>query len=159
MKYNIFVCGLTAAYLSASAAYAAPQSGSVPFSGTVASNCTVIVGSDGTLAANTDATVLSSKETLGAAGTARIITNDNSFSVSVANPADFAGPAGFTSTPSFLTEFSLGGVSTGSGNASSSPVSLSRGQTTVDVDLTATLVSPEVFAQGDYSATVTLTCG
>jgi type 1 fimbria pilin len=159
MRHKLLACSLLAAFLSASAAHAAPRSGDIPFSGTVASNCTVIVGSDGVLAANTDATVLGSKVSGGSAGTARVITNDNTFKVSVADPIGFTTkPSGFSGLPTFLSEFDLTGATTASGSSAAS-VALSRGVTEVGVDLTATLSAPNVFDQGNYAATVILTCG
>lgn len=135
---------------------AAPQSGDVPFSGTVASNCTVIISSDGTLAANTNATVLGSTVSGGNPGIAQVVTNDETFSLSVADPTDFSGPSGWNGTPIFTTEFDLTGATSGSGS-SASAAALAAGATDVSVDLTATLASG-VFASGDYSATVVLTC-
>ncbi len=157
MKNRMIACGLMAVFLSAHAAHAQAVSGAVPFSGTVNSSCTVIVGSNGTLAASTDGTVLGSKNGGGSAGTAQVFTNDGSFGVSVANPTGFdTKPGAFSGVPDFLAEFALSTGKSGNGN-SPAPVKVPKGQTDVNVDLTATLTNA-VFDKGDYKATVVLTC-
>jgi hypothetical protein len=148
-------CSLAGALILPLPAYAVTAD--VPFSGTVNSTCTIVVNSDGVLAANATATVLGSNIAGGSAGLVTVTTNDASFDVSVADPINFAGPGGFTGSPTFLTEFALTGATAGSGNAASAPLALASGVTDVDVDLTATLAAG-TFDAGGYTATVVLTC-
>lgn len=154
MNTHLKMLGVVAVILSPSAALAVDAN--VPFSGSVSSTCTIVVNSNGTIAPNATATVLGSKLAGGAAGQATITTNDASFNVSVANPTDFSGPAVFTGTPTFLSEYALSGATGGSGDHTAA-TSLALGVTNVDVDMTATLASG-VYNTGSYSGTVVLTC-
>ena len=126
------------------------NTGSVPFNGQVNTTCTITVGNAGTLAASADFLTLASTEAGGAAGTANIVTNGNTFALSSGTPA-LAGPTTEDSASSSMT--STGGSTTFTGVTSSA---LNRGATQVNVDMTAAAAGG--FSSGVYSATVLLTC-
>lgn len=155
MKKTLLIAGAFAVLAPAQAFAVAAD---VPFNGTVNTSCTIDVGTSGTLVANGDATVLSSKLAGGAAGTAAVTTNSNNFDLSVANPTAFATvPTGFADPVNFVAEFTAAGATTATAIPAGPGVSLSSGITNVSVDLVATNTVAS-FINGAYVANVTLTC-
>lgn len=131
----------------AAAALVAPiqvQAADVEFNATVDNSCTISNVVNGTLAQNASASVLSSTEAGGSAGSADITATTDTYSVSVANPADWdASPAGAPTT-TFAASLAA-------------PYTPTIGTVPVSVELAATAASGS-FPTGAYTATVVLTC-
>ncbi|MEM8651514.1 MAG: hypothetical protein AAGF54_13355 [Pseudomonadota bacterium] len=155
MKNLIKLAGAAAVVLASSQAYAQTASGDVIFNGSILNTCTISNINAGTLEAGTNNTVLSSRTNPANAGSATVSANSNAFDISVAAPTAFTtAPAGAAAT--FTADFTATGDTT-QGTATSGPIDLNTGDTTVTVNMDATS-SAGAFPTGAYSATVVLTC-
>ncbi|MEM8540765.1 MAG: hypothetical protein AAGF25_07400 [Pseudomonadota bacterium] len=146
----------TLALLTVMSAFAATPAfaADVEFTATVASTCTIDNLNAGSLGVNGDASVLSSTIGTGSSGTADVTANSNLFTLTVTDPSSFeagapAVPAGTTWVSS--TDFNGSTF----GEASPQVVPATTTQATVDLAVTAGSGS---FANGSYTALVTLTC-
>lgn len=125
----------------------------VEFTANVSSSCGISVITNGTLGVNGDASVLSSTNVGGSSGVAEITANSNLFDLAVTDPTAFsAGSAPVGTTFASSTDFN-GGTILGGADASV-PV----GTTTATVDLTVDAGTGNSFANGSYTALVTLIC-
>lgn len=132
----------------------------IPFNGSVASSCIITVGSSGTLAANTDFTVLSSEETGGAAGTATILATGGGFSIRADAPASFSsGPTSANDNVTFAANYAVTGANTIAKTDGGTATVLNRGASNVSINMSGTKNGAgESFEAGTYAATVVLRC-
>ena len=158
MKNLIKIAGVAVMVLAPMQVNAAKtgSTGNVPFGGQVDTSCTITLGTAGTLAASADFLTLSSAVADGgAAGTAQVVTNGNTFTLSTDTPVlSGANPTTADSTSSTMT--STGGTTSFTGVAENTATALNRGATQVNVDMTAAAAGG--FSEGVYAATVLLTC-
>ncbi len=130
----------------------------VPFAGTVASACALVIGSPGVFGVNGSANLLSSKIAGGLSGSVTATTTSSDFSVSVASPATFTlSPPGESGSASFVSTYQLSGATTAGETDESTSTSLNTGITVVGVDLEATRNTGN-YTAGIYEAAVTVTC-
>ncbi|MEO0544704.1 MAG: hypothetical protein AAFY99_12895 [Pseudomonadota bacterium] len=123
----------------------------VPFTATVASTCSVVVDTAGTLGPNGDASVLSSAN--GSAAAATVTANALNFTLSVGAPSAWGtSPTGTPST-SFDAAMTFGGSTYSTSDTPAVPAT----STPVSVDMSATAASGS-FPNGNYAANATLTC-
>ncbi len=134
------------------------QAADVPFSGNVSASCTLTVDSNGTLAANTAATVLGSAEAGGVRGQVTAAAVGTGFTLSVANPTGFtANPTGGDTDVAFSSIYSATGATTVSDVAGGSGSALNSGTSVATIGMTATK-SSGIFPPGAYSSVVVVTC-
>lgn len=125
----------------------------VEFTATVASTCTIDNLNAGSLAVNGDASVMASTLPGGTPGTADVTANSNLFTLSISDPTSFAtgsGPSGTT----FASQTSFAGGTIAGGSSAAVPA----GTTPAVVNLMVDAGPGNSFANGSYSALVTLTC-
>lgn len=146
----------TLALLTVMSAFAAAPAFAedVEFTATVTSTCTIDNLNAGTLDVNGDASVLSSSIGTGSAGTADVTANSNLFTLTVSDPSAFeAGAPAVPTGTTWVSTTNFNGSDFGEGSAQVVPAT--NTQATVDLVVTAGSGS---FANGSYTALVTLTC-
>jgi hypothetical protein len=99
--------------------------------------------------------VLSSTESGGSASNVTALATARGFKVSAIAPAAFT--TGDSTDVTFASTYSISGPTTATGVAGAVETTINRGSHTVAVNLAATK-SSGVFANGTYSATVTVRC-
>lgn len=129
----------------------------VPFSGSVASTCTMVVTRDGRLYLRNNGQRLRSNTSNGNARV-NVFTNDSGFELSVDSPTSFdVEPTDdVASLETFRTEV-RGRRDTVFG-WTSGPAALNAGETRTRVRMIITKSGSDTFAAGNYSATATLRC-
>lgn len=146
---------IAVAAMAPASAFAA--TGNIPFNGTVTNTCLITVGSSGTIMPNAGFTVLGSKESGGAQGTATILTTGNAYGVTVDTVSAWTSAPASAAGTTFATEYDLSGANTATNVAGGTATTLAHGTTNVGVDLTATHPTGS-FEAGTYTATAVLRC-
>ena len=143
-------------------AMVATQANSMPmqFNGSVSDACIVTVNTAGTMTVDTTTyQTLGSDEVGGVAGTATMLTTGAGYQFRLDTPTTFStAPASGNTNVTFASDYSFSGANTGTDIAGSTTTALSRGNTSIDVDLEATKGGSDTFEGGTYQATVTLIC-
>lgn len=120
--------------------------------------CQIVLTQQGTMAVDSGATVLGSKEPGGSAATAEITTTRGSYSVSLDAPTTFdAMPTGGDTGVTFATNYSMTGATTSPEVPGTTSTKAKKGLTSVTMDLTATR-SAGVYPAGNYSGVAVLRC-
>ncbi|MEM7215561.1 MAG: hypothetical protein AAF423_08460 [Pseudomonadota bacterium] len=133
--------------------------GDIPFNGTVNATCIVNVGANGVMTTSADLQTFGSNQAGGSAGTASVVANGGTFNMSVdpVTSFDTEPAADATSSETFTPSYaSTGATSAAPGTTGSTAVG--AGTSNVTVDLVAVKGGTDVFAAGNYTATVTLRC-
>lgn len=144
--------------LVVAAGQAVAATGNVIFNGSIATTCTLTVANNGTMTAGTDLKSLSSKNALGVAGTVALLTTGNvTLSVDSA-VSNVTKPAEDTATTTWTPSYGIiVGTHPTADRTTSFPIA-TPGADTVTVHLAGTKSGSDVFAPGNYSATVTVRC-
>ena len=130
----------------------------VTFSSTIAGICSLLIGTNGIIAANVDYTELSSENLTGVPGVVTAITTSGGYSLSALAPGAFtAAPVGGDTDVTFTSNYSGIGTTIIPETDGATPTPLNLGLTIVTVDLTATK-SSGIFPAGNYTADVTVRC-
>jgi hypothetical protein len=129
----------------------------VPFTGTVAANCSFGTIVPGTLGLNTAGNALDSKATAtsGASGSVPLDCGGSAATVSVQTPAD-APVSPLTANPTTTTNVGMIAVASKTTDSAGTPISLTATEATaatIAVDMTASIASGS-FAPGNYGYTV-----
>ena len=128
----------------------------VPFAATVASVCTVALGTPGTMAPGNGNTELDSAN--GTSGTAVVTATGGNFELSAIAPGDFTvAPPEYTQSTTFTATYAASGATTLPAGPGGTARPISPGITTATVDLKAVTASG-VFSAGAYTAVVTVRC-
>ncbi len=122
-------------------------------------SCEIVVVSPGTIGANIENRVLSSKLIGGRAGTAHIKATNSSYSLTVDNPVGFSTmPAGGSNGVIMTASFMGNGVTNFSETPGNYDVRIKKGLTIVQAHMTAERTDGDPFPAGFYSAQLTLRC-
>lgn len=124
--------------------------------GNVLSSCALTLGSNGVLAASTDATSLSSKNS-GGAPAGLLLLATGAFKLEVDTLSSFALAPTNGQPDSLDVTFNTTGVTVVTGRAAGSALNLSAGLTNVTIDTVATK-SSGIFPAGAYRADVVTRC-
>ncbi|GAA2837081.1 hypothetical protein EDC40_106176 [Aminobacter aminovorans] len=156
MKYCILTAGIAVAACSI-AQPALAATGNVTFNGTVAAICTLVVtNGSGTMTVSPGLQSLSSHNAGGVAGTITATTTGN-VAISIGAPTAITVPPADVTPITWAPTYSVAGAHTVAETGASSNLS-TPGVDTVTVHLTGTKTGSDIFAAGNYSATVTVTC-
>jgi hypothetical protein len=147
---------LASSFGFAGSAKAAPSEVDVPFTGTVAGNCSFGTIAQGTLGLNTAGNALDSKAVVtgGASGSVPLSCT-GAATVSVQIPAD-APVLPLTTNPTTTTNLGMIAVAGKTTDSAGTPISLTATEATsatIAVDMTASIASGS-FAPGNYGYTV-----
>ena len=142
--------------------FAAPSVGladDVPFSGTIASSCSLGVPTSGVFGSEQSNKVLNSAAAGGTSGSITAVTTGAGYSVTIDGPTDFSSTVGTVgdTTAEFATtvtaDAGIGSIVEGVAQL------LGIGTTTMTIDLKATSTNADqTFPAGVYNAIVTVTC-
>ncbi|MCA0277833.1 MAG: hypothetical protein LCH86_17705 [Proteobacteria bacterium] len=156
MKYCILTSGLILT-AGASIQTASAATGNITFNGTVAAVCTMVVNnSAGVMTVSPSLQSLSSKNAGGVAGVVTITTTGG-VSLSVGSATSITVPAHDTAATTWTSTYLATGTHTIAETSAATPIT-TPGVDTVTVHLTGTKGGTDVFASGNYSATVVVTC-
>jgi hypothetical protein len=148
-----------ACLVAAATAIAAPEASSA-----IIGPCTIIIGASGTMTASPTLDVFGSRQPGGSAATVtvnpqsllcNILALIDCYSISAPAPVGFlSAPGGASDNMTFASIFKINGGADIPGNT---PVMVSNGTKTIQVDLSATK-SSGLFPAGNYQAQVTVRC-
>ncbi|MEM6650305.1 MAG: hypothetical protein AAF603_08650 [Pseudomonadota bacterium] len=120
--------------------------------------CTVVVGTPGILAPNSDNTMLSSTQAGGQPAIVTVAATAALYKVDIDSPTTFTlAPSGGDTDMSYATEFDATGVTTLTDIAAGASVNLNLGVTVLSIDATAQKTSG-IFPAGSYSMSSTVEC-
>ncbi len=128
----------------------------VIFNGTVNATCTLLVATNGTMTVGPGLQSLSSHNSGGSPGTVTLTTTGG-VSLSVDPVTTITVPAADTTTTTWTPSYSAAGAHTIAETGSSTSLT-AAGVSLVSVNLAGTKGGSNVFASGNYQATVTLRC-
>lgn len=157
---NIFklsgACALAIA-MTSSSAFAVDQD--LSFTGLILDTCTIVVATDGVLAANPEANQLSSKNAGGVPGTATVVTNSDSSVVEVIAPVTWTQqPLNSGNDTAFSTSYSIPvGASTTGEVDGTVQTSLGFGPSELIINATADK-GAGAYSGGQYELVATLRC-
>lgn len=134
----------------------AASAGTSSLLGNIASSCTLTLGSNGILAASTDATSLSSKNA-GGAPAGLLLLSTGAFKLEVDTLSSFALAPTNGQPDTLDVTFNATGVSVSTGRLAGSALNLGIGLTNVTIDTVATKTSG-IFPAGAYRADVVTRC-
>ena len=130
----------------------------VTFSSTIAGICSLLIDTNGLMAANATYTELSSQELLGLPAAVTAVTTSGGYSVSALAPGAFtSAPAGGDADVTFAAVYSGLGTTIIPETDGATPTPLNLGLTVLTVNLAATK-SSGTFPAGNYQADVIVRC-
>ena len=135
---------------------ASAVTGSVNFTGTVASVCTLVVTDPGVMKPSADLKGMSSKNGGGSPGKVTLTTTGG-VNLSVDTSVTENRPVGDLSPTIWVPSYSMAGMLAISDTSITTPIA-SNGTGTIDVHLSGTKIGSNSFIGGSYSATVVVRC-